>query len=161
MTNSKNNEDNARRLWKKSIGGGFVVAALLMAFNGASLTSAAISGAAVAIAAGLVLTRLMGNRDGDSMAADAPPQEVDAGPETVVDAVFSDEGGDAAQEPAQEPAADTAGATVEDTAEATDGAGEAPARVSASAIIKPTKSLPGQQELAARKGTWRYQGAGA
>lgn len=157
MTNSTNNEGNARRLWKKSIGGGFVVAALLMGFNGASLTSAAITGAAVAIAAGLVLTRLAGNRDGDSMAADAALQEVDAGPETVVDAVFSDEDGKAAQEPAQEPAADTASGAVSEGA----GDGDEPAPVSASSIIKPSKSLPGQRELAERKGTWRYQGAGA
>lgn len=140
MTNdSKDGKSNARH-WQKAAAGGVVVAVLLMVFNGTGLVTALISGGVVAAVAGYILTRMVGDRDVAEMARaaqDAAEQMRDSASARVTEA-----------EPQAAPAAPETGDVP-----------ETPARISASPLVKPSKPLPGQQELAARKGTWRYQGA--
>lgn len=142
MTNATNNSNTSGRHWKHAIAGGVVVGVLLVLFKGASFGSALISGAAVAVAAGIILTRVVGNRDVAEMAAEA--QERD---EQAVAAAM--QAARAEPEEAEEPAPQPAEAAPE----------PAPAQISASSLVKPSTPLPGQQELAERKGTWRYEGA--
>ncbi|MGR3615446.1 MAG: hypothetical protein ACU0BB_05355 [Paracoccaceae bacterium] len=61
-------------------------------------------------------------------------------------------------ETASEPAPDVEELTAEEAPVAVDAPAEESAQVAASTIVKPSKSLPGQEELAARKGTWKYKG---
>ncbi|MFC3117984.1 hypothetical protein [Jhaorihella thermophila] len=148
MTNdSKDGKSNARH-WQKAAAGGVVVAVLLMVFNGTGLVTALISGGVVAAVAGYILTRMVGDRDVAEMARaaqDAAEQMRDSATTT-------------ARATETEPSAPAEPQAATAAREATQ-APQAPARISASPLVKPSKPLPGQQELAARKGTWRYQGA--
>lgn len=139
MTNSTNHANASARHWRNAVAGGVLVAILLVVFKGASLIAALISGAAVAIAAGIILTRLVGSRDIADMAADTQ--------ERTEQAVAAAMPAAAPEEPVPAPQpAETAPEP-------------APEEHSARSLVKPSTPLPGQQELAARKGTWRYEGA--
>ncbi len=153
MTNDTGNENTNARHWKRAGIGGVVVAVLLMAVKGMGLVSAAMSGAVVAAVAGYVLTRMVGNRDVGQMAREAW-EEPDAMSLAAAEAGASEPA--AAAEPSVETASEAPAPAEPQAAEV---APEAPARISASPLVKPSKPLPGQQELAARNGTWRYQGA--
>ena len=126
--------DEDQKIWMKPVMGGGAVAVLAL------LTGYGIGGAILAGIAGVGITHLVVSRMGGSKAraASAPtaqpeaPEPTPAQPEAKV-----------AAEPAPEPQAASA------------------APDEAEPLIKPSTPLPGEAELAARKGTWKYTPEGA
>lgn len=138
MTNGSNSEGGPGRHWKLAGVGGVVVAIVYSLLTGASLVSSILIGAIFAVAAGMYLGR-KGAEDEASISAPPTPEPV--APEPVV------------SEPvAAEPAAQPAAAPVADVT------GEVAA---AESLVKPSTELPGQAELAERKGEWRYEASDA
>lgn len=131
--------DNTGRSWVTAAIGGGVVGILLLVV-GSGLLVALITGLVI-FAIGLMLLPRRGasksamTREVSKPAAPIQPQTA-ATPEPVV---------------AQEQPASEATPTPTPTA-----AQEQPS-LTASALIKTSKALPGQVELAARKGTWRFE----
>jgi len=140
MTNATNQKDTAARYWRMSTIGGVVVAVLLVVASDVGLIPAAVVGVVVAVLAGTVLNRM-------KPAGDAASQP-DAPAAMAADTVAQP---DAAPEFATEPAPVSAPEASAPTASS----------ASSGSIVKPSTPLPGQQELAERKGTWRYEGAAA
>ncbi|WP_146344763.1 hypothetical protein [Falsiphaeobacter marinintestinus] len=133
MSNENNTNNGLSRHWKLAGVGGVVVAVVYSVLTGAGIGSSVLIGALFTGVAGFVMGR---NSEG---AAETPAAPQAAAPqaepvETIVDAVVE---------------------TVEDVADdvAETVATAAPATQS---LIKPSTALPGQAELAERKGSWRY-----
>lgn len=127
------------RSWRLAVYAGIAVAVLFMLFGGSGLFQAVIAGAVIAGILGFALTRLMcpdaatsSDQTGEAPSAAANTEAPETAPV-------------AAKEPAPEPVAAS-----EPVAEP-----DAPS-ASASPLVKPSKVLPGQQDLASRKGTWRF-----
>lgn len=138
MTTSSN---RTTRSWKPAaIAGAVVGLVLLVAGSGLGI---ALVGALVIFGLGLVLLPRGGASETEVTREVAPPAQSEPrsapAPATPVAAPIAPEPEPAARE--MEPAADHA---------------EQPA-LSASTLVKASKVLPGQMELAARKGTWRFE----
>ncbi|WP_425046159.1 hypothetical protein [Primorskyibacter sp. S87] len=124
-------------VWKKAAlgGAGTAVVATLI---GSGLGTAAVVGLAVTGGIGFMLGRRQ-----DESASSVEPQPAAA--------------------PAAEPAApegDTVAAAAETPADPAPEPtpAEATQPISASSLVKPSTPLPGQADLAARKGSWKYEG---
>ncbi|MBO9450250.1 hypothetical protein J7426_08300 [Tropicibacter sp. R16_0] len=150
MTNATDEAGCKARSWRLSAYGGVVLAVLFMLVGNAGIVSAAIGGVVGFVVLGFVLTRFLCPEGQQEMtsAAPAPAPEPVAGP--VVEA---------APEPASEPEpVAEPEATPEPEPVAATEAAPNPTPVSASSLVKPSKELPGQIELANRKGSWTYKG---
>lgn len=141
MTNSTDQAGCKARSWRLSAYGGVVLAVLFMLVGNAGIVSAAIGGVVGFVVLGVVLTRFLCPEGQQDMASAAPAPAPEPAAEPVVEA---------APEPAPEP-------TPEPAPTATEVAPE-PQPASASSLVKPSKELPGQIELANRKGSWTYKG---
>jgi len=144
MTNATDQAGCKARSWRLSAYGGVVLAVLFMFVGNAGVVSAAIGGVVGFAVLGFVLTRFL-CPEGQQDVASATPVSA---PEPVVEMAPE-------PEPTPEPAPEAAPAPEPEAAtEATPD----PAPVSASTLVKPSKELPGQVELANRKGSWTYKG---
>ncbi|WP_203583010.1 hypothetical protein [Ruegeria sp. PrR005] len=133
MTTSKDKTADTARVWKRAAYGGLVVAGVILVFGQTSVMTAAVAGV-LAFAAGGYL----GSRMSDAV------QEA----EERTDVARS------APSPVAEPVAASAVAEPEPVATAVEAEEE-------TKLVQPSKALPGEAELAARKGTWRYEGNSA
>lgn len=129
--------DEDQKIWTKPVMGGGAVAVLAL------LTGYGIGGAILAGIAGVGITHLVMSRMGGSKAraASAPTAQPEA-PEPA---------------PTAQPEAKVAA----EPAPAQQAASAAAAPGEAEPLIKPSTPLPGEAELAARKGTWKYTPEGA
>lgn len=137
MTNSTDQAGCKARSWRLSAYAGIVLAVLFMLVGNAGIVSAAIGGVVSFAVLGVVLTRFMCPEVSQDSTAAAPA------PEPVAEAT---------PEPAPEPAA-----TPEPEPVVAAEVVPEPTPVSASTLVKPSKELPGQVELANRKGNWTYK----
>lgn len=154
MSTSMDKSGCAARSWRMAAYGGVVVAVLLMLFGGSGLVQSVIAGAVVFGVGGFVMARFLcpeGSSDEAAPTASAPAASAPAAapaPEPAPEPA-------AAPEPVEEaPAQETATpepVAQEEAAPAADTASDEP-------LVKPSKALPGQEDLATRKGTWRYEG---
>lgn len=138
MTNSMNNDSCAARCQTLAIAGGIVIGLLFWAIMGLIL------GVLIGLVGWVVLRSLL------------PKMLCSEGAAAKTSATTTAPAAEAAPAPApaSEPAAEDPVAAPEAAAET---APEAAPAASGS-VVKPSKSLPGQEELAARKGTWKYEG---
>lgn len=143
MTNATDQAGCKARSWRLSAYGGVVLAVLFMLVGNAGIVSAAIGGVVGFVVLGFVLTRFLCPEGQQDMASAAPAPAPEPAAKPVVET---------APEPAPEPEATPEPETVTATEAAPD-----PAPVSASSLVKPSKELPGQIELANRKGSWTYK----
>jgi len=126
--------------------GGIVFVILWLHFSddedesGAGMGSGAGSGPSVAASAAAPATVSMVDEPGD--AVDDAGAALAETPAVGEDTGSEDTG-------AEDTGAEDTGAVASDAVAVSEGAGS---------VIKPSKILPGQAELAARKGTWRYDG---
>lgn len=133
------------RCWRMSAIAGAVLTVVLWLFTDWGFLSAVIIGAATALIAGTVLTRMLCtdfSSDQSSQPPVATPHSKPAAPAAAPKPA-------PAPEPEPEPAPQPVAAPVASAAEDT------------GSVLKPSKPLPGQAELASRKGSWSYQGAGS
>ncbi|WP_164657858.1 hypothetical protein [Tropicibacter sp. Alg240-R139] len=141
MTNSTDQAGCKARSWRLSAYGGVALAVLFILVGNAGIVSAAIGGIVSFVVLGIVLTRFLCPEVQQDTMASAPAPEPAA--ETMAEA---------APEPVPE-----LEATSKPTPVATEAAPE-PTPDSTSSMVKPSKELPGQIELANRKGSWTYKG---
>ncbi|MCG6903655.1 MAG: endonuclease [Rhodobacter sp.] len=169
MTSHQNNWPHSKIILV-SAAAGLVVLLLLLFWLGFAFWSSFLWGLIVGIIVYIILTlNFAGAADEDHGAYGAHGGA--AGASAGSGAAHGSAGGAAAA--SAEPAADTAetaAAVADDTADAGDETSDAtddtaaqPAAAatgvaSGGAVVKPSKSLPGQDELAARKGEWKYKG---
>ncbi|MDD9721313.1 hypothetical protein PVW51_11425 [Sulfitobacter sp. PR48] len=147
MAENDNSMSCTAKSWALTIVAGLVIGLLLMLVGGWGFAAALILAIVVALVVGLFLSLAIcpGATSGSAVAA--PAADAVAAPTAAASAVapaVSD-----APEAAEKPAA---------AAEADPPKAAAPASDS---VIKPTKPLAGQAELAARKGEWKYEKEGA
>ena len=140
-----------QKCWLTGLAVGLAVFVLALAVLGWSFFGSLVVGVVVAAAVGKYL---ISSRCTDDQ---APVSTEPAAPKAPEPAPAPQ------AEPAPAPAAEAAPEPVAETAapapEATPEPQPAPQVVTtASSIVKPSAVLPGQQELAARKGSWRYNG---
>lgn len=121
------------RSWRVAVYGGIAVAVLFMAIGGAGLFQAVIAGAVFGGVLGFVLTRYLCSETAEEPTTQMSPPQPDPTP---------------VPEPAAPEMSDQQVAEVAEP-EMT------------SSLVKPSKELPGQQELSNRKGTWKYKGPNA
>jgi uncharacterized membrane protein YhiD involved in acid resistance len=130
--------------WRTAAIGGAIVA-ILLAIVGAGLLVAVLAGLAI-IVIGLVLLPRVGNSvTEETRIVSAPPASAQPLVENVTEPVSAE-----VQETPE------AQVTLE-TAQAPTQPKTAEHGPFASDLVKASKTLPGQQELAARKGTWRFE----
>lgn len=142
MTNATDQAGCKARSWRLSAYGGVVLAVLFMLVGNAGIVSAAIGGVVGFVVLGVVLTRFLCPEGQQDVTSAAPAPAPEPAAEPVVET---------APEPA--PEAEPEPEPVAATESAPD-----PTPVSASSLVKPSKELPGQIELANRKGSWTYKG---
>lgn len=145
MNANEGTQSCTKRCWLIAIVGGFLTLILLMALGGWSFFPALLLGAIVAVVGGFILTRLLCQSVPEPVAHSAPAPAPTPAPAPAPEPT-------PAPEPAPEAAAPAAAAPSEDVVAAAEE--DAPSPV---AEIKPTTALAGEAELAARKGTWRYE----
>lgn len=141
MTTSTDKTADTARVWKRAAYGGLVVAGVILVFGQTSVVTAVIAGV-VAFAAGGYLGGRM------SAAVQEAEERGNLAEEIRTDVAQS------APAPMAEPEVVNVVAEpepVETVAEA----------VEEMKLVQPSKALPGEAELAARKGTWRYEGNSA
>ncbi len=144
MTHASERADCTRRCWKIAIVAGIVIATLLMSLGGWGFWASLVIGLVALVAVGIVLPRLICPAARASAAVSRPTP---AAAPTASPSPVPAPAAEPAPEPAPEPVAAEHEAETETQTE--DG------------IVKASAALPGQQELAARKGNWRYQPASA
>ena len=144
MAENDNSMSCTAKSWALAIVAGLVIGLLLMLVGGWGFAAALILAIVIALVVGLFLSLAIcpGATSGSAVAA--PAADAVAAPTAAASAVAP-----AVSEAAEEPAA---------AAEADPPKAAAPASGS---VIKPTKPLAGQAELAARKGEWKYEKGGA
>lgn len=155
MNQTNDRTECAARCRKMAAASGIVFAVLCMVVAGAGLVVAIIAGVLFWAAAGYGLTRYMcpqespGEAPGQPASAVTPAPAPAAPPEPTPEPAPA-----AAPEPTPEPTpAPAPAAAPEPKSEPAP-----PATASVGSVVQPSKPLPGQQELADRKGSWRYQG---
>jgi hypothetical protein len=122
----------AARSWKLATISGVVVATLGMILFGWGVVMSILAGIVVAVGGGVGLIRMM-CRDTDMVETET--ETVSAAPATT-----------------STPASESAAKTIETPV-------VAPVAAPVESPVKASAVLPGQLELVARKGTWRYRGA--
>lgn len=152
MTTSTDKSTDTARVWKRAAYGGLVVAGVILVFGQTSFMTAVVAGL-VAFAAGGYLGGRMtaaaqqaearGNLAEDIRADVAQSAPAPMAEPEVVNVVAEPEPVETVAEP--EPVATVAEPEAEEEMK----------------LVQPSKVLPGEAELAARKGTWRYEGNSA
>ncbi|ASM72672.1 MULTISPECIES: hypothetical protein [Roseobacteraceae] len=142
MNANEQMQDCTRKCWMLSAIAGMVLAILLIAFTGYGFFTSILFGIVVFVAGGLLLKPV---RCG-SLASDAP-EDADATPSAAPTTT---------PEPATE-AAPVADASAPEAEVATPTPSAAAAAPDEKALVKPSARLAGQEELAARKGDWKYE----
>ena len=143
MSQSTDNKSDGNRNWIRAVIAGVVVAVVYSLLTGAGLGSSVLMGVVFAVVAGFVLNR-RSSTESDVSAQSDTPVNIAAAAVAEPAAVPTDPVSEAA--PAPEPVvADVAGDATE-------------VPVSPVSIVKLGTQLPGEVELAARKGSWRYEG---
>lgn len=141
MTTTKDRTADTARVWKRAAYGGLVVAGVILVFGQTSVTTAVIAGVVAFAAGGYLGGRMSGAvqeaQERAELATQAPAEAAPSAPAPVEQAPAAS----AAAEP--EPVVAQAEAAEEMN------------------LVQPSKALPGEAELAARKGTWRYEGNSA
>ncbi|GAB5436464.1 hypothetical protein [Falsiruegeria mediterranea] len=148
MTKATDEAGCKARSLRLSAYGGVVLAVLFMLVGNAGIVSAAIGGVVGFVVLGFVLTRFLCPEGQQDMASAAPAPTPEPAAEPVVEA---------APEPAPEPEPEPEATPEPEPVAATEATPD-PTPVSASSLVKPSKELPGQVELANRKGSWTYKG---
>ncbi|MCE8521406.1 hypothetical protein KBY30_10470 [Ruegeria pomeroyi] len=138
MTTSTDKTADTARVWKRAAYGGLVVAGVILVFGQTSVVTAAIAGV-VAFAAGGYLGGRM------SAAVQEAEERSDLAEEIRTDVARS----------APEPEA------VNTAVQPEPAMAMAVEEVKEMKLVQPSKVLPGEAELAARRGTWRYEGNSA
>ncbi|SFD81802.1 endonuclease [Roseivivax sediminis] len=159
MNATNNGMSCQTRCWALAGGGGLLIFLLLL-LVGFAVIGALLLAIVIAAALGLLLQNIRCAPDAETGAASA----TDSQARTV-----------AASAPSATPAPDPAPAGAPEAAERREdapaeerkapppapGAAVADADSETGPLVKPTKELPGQKDLAERKGTWRYEGDGS
>ena len=136
MTTSTDKTADTARVWKRAAYGGLVVAGVILVFGQTSVMTAAIAGVVAFAAGGYLGGRMSGAvQEAQERAELATQTLADVAPRTPAPAAS------AVAEP--EPVATTVEAAEE------------------TKLVQPSKALPGEAELATRRGTWRYEGNSA
>jgi hypothetical protein len=148
MTKATDEAGCKARSWRLSAYGGVVLAVSFMLVGNAGIVSAAIGGVVGFVVLGFVLTRFLCPEGQQDMASAAPAPTPEPAAEPVVEA---------APEPTPEPEPEPEATPEPEPVAATEATPD-PTPVSASSLVKPSKELPGQVELANRKGSWTYKG---
>lgn len=140
MTNDDNRMQHcARKCWMLAAIGGVVLAILLLAFGGWSFFGSILAGLVVFGVGGFLLKSVQcGNPDV-------------AAPEAAAQPAAASSPAPAAEASSPAPAAEAAPEADMAPAVATKAAADA------KVLVKPSAPLAGQQELAARKGSWKYE----
>lgn len=141
MTTSTDKSTDTARVWKRAAYGGLVVAGVILVFGQTSFMTAVVAGL-VAFAAGGYL--------GGRMTAAAQQAEARGN-------LAEDIRADVAQS-APAPMAEPEVVNVVAEPEPVETVAEAAEEMK---LVQPSKALPGEAELAARRGTWRYEGNSA
>jgi predicted flap endonuclease-1-like 5' DNA nuclease len=143
MNNNATPGHCARNCWFVAALVGIVAVLYLMASVGLGLIMSFLIALLVAAAVGMLLRRIFCVASAVSGAAAARPAPAQAAPEPTP-----------APEPAPEPEPTPEPEPVPEPANKTEPP-EVP--VAVASVLKPSTALPGQQELAARKGSWRFE----
>lgn len=148
MKTSTEQQTCAARCWKLATLGGVAMAVLLIAFGGWAWWKAIVIGLAVFAVAGVALRRLL-CADEQAQSPVAPPKPApSSAPEP-------------AAPKASEPEPAVPEATEPEPAAVPESEAQAPAEPATSdntPLVKPSATLAGEQELAERKGIWKYSG---
>jgi predicted flap endonuclease-1-like 5' DNA nuclease len=150
-----------RNCWLIALAVGLIVALYLMLSAGWGAVLSLVIGLVVFVVVGKLLTIFFcasnevqgttGIQPAPSQApAQAPTPKAEVEPEPEA-APVAEPAPEAEPEPAPEPVAQTTPPAAVAT----------PGEASADTVVKPSTPLAGQNELAARKGSWRYQGGAA
>ncbi|GAA6190516.1 hypothetical protein [Phaeobacter sp. NW0010-22] len=131
MDTSTDQTGCAARSWRVAVYGGIAVAVLFMAIGGAGLFQAIIAGAVSGGVLGFVLTRYLCSETAEEPATQMSPPQPDPAPAPTAPEMSDQQVAEVAE----------------------------PEMISS--LVKPSKDLPGQQELSNRKGTWKYKGPNA
>lgn len=159
MTGTSNQKSCAARGWRAAAFGGVGFAVLYMVIGGAGLIGAVIAGLVVFVAIGFVVSRfLCPDAKVENTSAPAPKPAAQATPAPEAEAPAAETPSPAA-EPEPAPAAEApAQAAAEPEPVAAVAAPAPAASAAAEPVVKPSTVLVGEQELASRKGSWRYEG---
>lgn len=155
MTHNEEREACTRKCWWMAGGIGLVLALLLWVGSGWSFWQSLFTGIVIAIIAGALLGYFLCARSVAAQTGATQPQRSNVAT-TSTGKDTSGRVADQALEP--DTSATQSAETSVAPASAPVAASSEPARVFKT---QPTKRLPGQDELAARKGTWKYEGATA
>ncbi|MEX0347837.1 MAG: hypothetical protein AB3N15_00295 [Paracoccaceae bacterium] len=162
MTGTSNQKSCAARGWRAAAFGGVGFAVLYMVIGGAGLIGAVIAGLVVFAAIGFAVSRFLcpeAQDQGEAAAAPKPAAQAASAPAPEAPAPAA-----VPEAPAPDPVAEVPVQAPEPEPVAAAKPAEAPApapRSSADAVVKPSAVLAGEQELASRKGSWRYEGKAA
>ncbi|KEJ97985.1 hypothetical protein SUH3_03070 [Pseudosulfitobacter pseudonitzschiae] len=136
-------QDCTRKCWMLSAIAGVVIAILMIAFTGWTFFSSILAGIVIFVVGGFLLKSMLCGALADQAqdtAAQAPaPAQAAAAPKPAADTA---------------PVADAAAPEAESAEPAVVAAATAPAE---KVLVKPSARLAGQEELAARKGDWKYE----
>ncbi|MCZ4254760.1 hypothetical protein O4H53_04355 [Sulfitobacter sp. G21635-S1] len=147
MAENDNSMSCTAKSWALAIVAGLVIGLLLMLVGGWGFAAALILAVVIALVVGLFLSLVIcpGATSGSAVAA--PAADAVAAPTAAASAVA--------------PAVSDAPEAVEEPAAAAEADTPKAAAPASGSVIKPTKTLAGQAELAARKGEWKYEKEGA
>lgn len=141
MNENKAMQDCTRKCWMLSAVAGVVLAILLFAFTGMSFFSSILVGIVLFVVGGFLLKSMLCGALADQAQDVAAPSQPATPPKPAADTA---------------PVADAAAPV----AEAKQPRTAAPAAAAASddkVLVKPSARLAGQEELATRKGSWKYE----
>ncbi|MBM1814338.1 endonuclease [Pseudosulfitobacter pseudonitzschiae] len=145
MNENTQMQDCTRKCWMLSAIAGVVIAILMIAFTGWTFFSSILAGIVIFVVGGFLLKSMLCGALADQAqdtAAPAPapaPAQAAATPKPAADTA---------------PVADAAAPEAESAEPAAVSAATAPAD---KVLVKPSARLAGQEELAARKGDWKYE----
>ncbi|MGS4982294.1 Predicted 5' DNA nuclease, flap endonuclease-1-like, helix-3-turn-helix (H3TH) domain [Pseudosulfitobacter pseudonitzschiae] len=143
MNENTQMQDCTRKCWMLSAIAGVVIAILMIAFTGWTFFSSILAGIVIFVVGGFLLKSMLCGALADQAqdtAAQAPaPAQAAAAPKPAADTA---------------PVADAAAPEAESAEPAVVAAATAPAE---KVLVKPSARLAGQEELAARKGDWKYE----
>lgn len=147
MNDTSETRGCAARCWRVSAYAGLAFAVLFLLFGGVGLITAAIAGVVVFAILGFAASRFLCPDADEDVTAELTPEPT---PAPVVETAPEPEPEQTAavEEPVQASDASNGGADVPEVV--TEPAAQ-------SGVVKPSTVLPGQVELASRKGSWRYE----